>query len=93
MAGLVGSREVLDICALLQRRRSATPWITLARAPKARPKPTTPGQPPACQAAVPAAEQAFADCDVLLAIGTRFGADEQFGILLGASYSDRTYSS
>ncbi|MGA1808436.1 MULTISPECIES: TonB-dependent receptor [Sphingobium] len=26
-------------------------------------------------------------------IGTRFGADEQFGILLGASYSDRTYTS
>ncbi|PZU58788.1 MAG: TonB-dependent receptor [Sphingobium sp.] len=26
-------------------------------------------------------------------IGGRFGADEQFGILLGASYSDRTYTS
>ncbi|MHA6767907.1 TonB-dependent receptor [Sphingobium ummariense] len=26
-------------------------------------------------------------------VGTRFGADEQFGILLGASYSDRTYTS
>jgi TonB-dependent receptor len=26
-------------------------------------------------------------------VGGRFGADEQFGILLGASYSDRTYTS
>ncbi|MCP1470529.1 TonB-dependent receptor [Sphingobium sp. OAS761] len=26
-------------------------------------------------------------------VGARFGADEQFGILLGASYSDRTYTS
>lgn len=28
-----------------------------------------------------------------LTVGGRFGADEQFGILLGASYSDRTYTS
>ncbi len=28
-----------------------------------------------------------------LTVGARFGADEQFGILLGASYSDRTYGS
>lgn len=28
-----------------------------------------------------------------ITVGGRFGADEQFGILLGASYSDRTYTS
>jgi TonB-dependent receptor len=28
-----------------------------------------------------------------ITVGGRFGADEQFGVLLGASYSDRTYTS